>query len=32
MSVLPVVSERADAREWQDVPDPGEFMLERLTH
>jgi hypothetical protein len=31
MSVLPVVSERVDARFWNDIPDPGTFMLDRLT-
>lgn len=30
MSVLPVVSERSDARKWEDIPNPDEYMLDRL--
>ena len=31
MTCLPLVSDRPDARYWKDIPDPGEFMLDRLT-
>ncbi|AQQ10328.1 hypothetical protein L21SP3_02160 [Sedimentisphaera cyanobacteriorum] len=30
MTVLPLISERKDARYWQNIPDPEVFMLERL--
>jgi len=30
MSVLPVVSNRLDARRWEEIPDPGQFMLDPL--
>jgi len=30
MTVLPVVSDRRDAREWKDIPNPDEFMFDRL--
>ncbi len=30
MSVLPVISESKDAREWNDIPNPDVFMLDRL--
>ena len=30
MSVLPIVSDRIDARYWNDIPNPDVFMLDRL--
>ena len=30
MTVLPLVSDRRDARYWRDIPDPGVYMLNRL--
>ncbi len=30
MTVLPVVSDRRDARKWADIPNPDEYMLDRL--
>jgi len=32
LTCLPVVSDSENARYWKDIPDPNEFMLERLTH
>lgn len=30
ITVLPVVSDRRDARDWKVIPDPDQFMLDRL--
>ncbi|MDZ7722244.1 MAG: glycoside hydrolase family 127 protein [candidate division KSB1 bacterium] len=30
ITCLPVISKKQDARYWQDIPDPNEFMLERI--
>jgi DUF1680 family protein len=30
MSVLPLISDRQDARYWKEIPDPGVYMLDRL--
>ena len=32
VSVLPVISDHKHSREWKTIPNPDEFMLERLTH
>jgi len=32
LTCLPVISEKSNARYWEDIPDPNHFMLERLTH
>lgn len=31
IAVLPIISDRPDARRWEEIPNPDEFMLERLT-
>ena len=32
ITCLPVISDSKNARYWEDIPDPNEFMLDRFTH